>query len=80
MKGSSGRKIEKYYQLAIERAQQRQAKSHGLRACTSLAYLWFDQGKRNDARDLLKPTYSWFTEGFDTPGLKQAKALLDSLQ
>ncbi len=47
---------------------------------TSLAYLWLDQGKRNDARDLLEPTYSWFTEGFDTPGLKKAKALLDNLQ
>ena len=55
-------------------------KSHELRACTSLAYLWLDQGKRNDARDLVEPTYSWFTEGFDTPGLKQAKALLHNLQ
>jgi len=80
MAGSSGREIEKYYRIAIERAQQRQAKSHELRACTSLAYLWLDQGKRNDARDLLEPTYCWFTEGFRTPGLKQARALLDNLQ
>jgi predicted ATPase len=50
-----------------------------LRAATSLVRLWRDQGKRADARDLLAPVYGWFTEGFDTPDLKNAKALLDEL-
>jgi predicted ATPase len=50
-----------------------------LRAATSLARLRRDQGKRPEARDLLAPVYDWFTEGFDTPDLKDAKALLDQL-
>jgi predicted ATPase len=50
-----------------------------LRAATSLARLWRDQGKRTEARDLLAPVYGWFTEGFDTPLLKEATALLDQL-
>jgi hypothetical protein len=50
-----------------------------LRAVTSLARLWRDQGKRAEARDLLAPSYGWFTEGFDTPILQDAKSLLDQL-
>jgi len=50
-----------------------------LRAATSLARLWADQGKRAEGRDLLAPVYDWFTEGFDTADLKDAKALLDDL-
>jgi predicted ATPase len=50
-----------------------------LRAATSLAWLWRDQGKRAEARGLLVPIYGWFTEGFDTADLKEAKALLDAL-
>jgi predicted ATPase len=50
-----------------------------LRAATSLACLWRDQGKRTEARELLAPIYNWFTEGFDTPVLQDAKALLDEL-
>ena len=50
-----------------------------LRASTSLARLWRDQGRRAEARDLLGPIYDWFTEGFDAPGLKDAKAVLDEL-
>jgi predicted ATPase len=50
-----------------------------LRAATSLAQLWRNQGKRREARDVLAPVYGWFTEGFDTPDLKEAKALLDEL-
>ncbi len=50
-----------------------------LRAATSLARLWRDQGKRAEAHDLLAPVYGWFTEGFDTADLKDAKALLDEL-
>jgi predicted ATPase len=60
-------------------AQQQKAKSFELRAATSLARLWRDQGKRDKARDLLAPVYGWFTEGFDTRDLKEAKALLDEL-
>ena len=51
----------------------------GTCASTSLARLWSDQGKRTQARDLLTPLYGWFTEGFDTPVLKEAKALLEQL-
>ena len=60
-------------------ARQREEKSLELRAAASMARLWRDQGKRNEARELLAPVYGWFTEGFDTPDLKQAKALLDEL-
>ncbi len=60
-------------------AEKQQAKSWELRAATSLARLWQQQGKTGDARDLLAPVYNWFTEGFDTADLKDAKALLDQL-
>ena len=61
------------------RAERQSAKLFELRASISLARLWRDQGKRSEARDLLGPIYDWFTEGFDTPDLKDAKALLDEL-
>ncbi len=64
---------------AIEIAQKQQAKSWELRAATSLARLWKEQGKRQEARQLLEPVYSWFTEGHDTADLQDAKALLDEL-
>jgi predicted ATPase len=64
---------------AIGIAQGQSAKSLELRAATSLARLWRDQGKRVEARDLLAPIYGWFTEGFDTADLKDAEALLDEL-
>jgi class 3 adenylate cyclase/tetratricopeptide (TPR) repeat protein len=64
---------------AAEVARDQCAKTWELRASTSLARLWRDQGKRTQARDLLTPIYGWFTEGFDTPVLKDAKALLDEL-
>jgi len=60
-------------------AKRQQARALELRAATTLARLWRDQGKRTQARDLLAPVYGWFTEGFDTLDLKQAKALLDEL-
>jgi predicted ATPase len=63
--------------LAVARAQQ--AKSWELRAAMSMARLWRDQGKRDEARELLAPIYGWFTEGFDTLDLKEAKALVDEL-
>jgi predicted ATPase len=65
------------FRTAIAIARQQQAKSWELRAATSLARIWRDQGKRNEARELLAPVYGWFTEGFDTLDLKEAKALLD---
>jgi len=64
---------------AISIAQSQAAKSWELRAATSLARLWQQQGKRQEAYDLLAPVYNWFTEGFDTVDLKDAKALLDEL-
>jgi predicted ATPase len=68
-----------YFERALAVARQQQAKSWELRASMSLARLWCNQGKRTEARDLLTPIYGWFTEGFDTLDLKQAKALLDEL-
>ena len=64
---------------AIALARRQEAKLWELRASTSLARLWRDQGKRTEARDLLAPIYGWFTEGFDTLDLKEAKALLEEL-
>ena len=64
---------------AIEVAKRQKAKSWELRAATSLARLWRDQDKRREAHDLLAPVYGWFTEGFDTPVLQEAKVLLDEL-
>ncbi len=58
-------------------ARRQQAKSWELRAAMSLARLWQRQGKRDDARALLAPIYGWFTEGFDTADLQEAKALLE---
>ena len=66
-------------QASRELARGQQAKSLELRASTSLARLWREKGNRTEARDLLAPIYGWFTEGFDTPDLKEAKALLESL-
>jgi len=67
------------FQQAIAVAHRQNAKFWELRAATSLGRLWRDQGKRIEARDLLAPIYDWFTEGFDTPVLRDAKALLDEL-
>jgi predicted ATPase len=67
------------YRRAVECARSQQAKSWELRAATSLARLWRDQGKPAAARELLAPVYGWFTEGFGTADLKDAKALLDEL-
>jgi predicted ATPase len=64
---------------AIRIARKQQAKAYELRAATSLAWLWGGQGRRAEARELLAPVYGWFTEGFDTADLKEAKALLGDL-
>ena len=68
-----------YLERALAVSRQQQAKSWELRASMNLARLWCDQGKRTEARDLLAPIYGWFTEGFETPVLQEAKALLDQL-
>ena len=73
-------KAERYFEKAIVVARQQQAKSWELRAAMSMARLWCDQGKRDEARELLAPVYGWFTEGFDTLDLKEAKALLEELR
>ena len=70
---------ENCFQHALDIACNQQAKSFELRAATSLARLWQQQGKRQEAHDLLAPVYGWFTEGFDTADLKDAKALLEAL-
>ena len=72
-------KAETYFERALAVAREQQAKSWELRAAMSMARLWRDQGKRDEARNLLGPVYNWFTEGFDTLDLKEAKALLDEL-
>jgi predicted ATPase len=72
-------KAEAYFEHALAVASQQQAKSWELRAAMSMARLWRDQGKRDQALDLLAPVYGWFTEGFDTLDLKEAKALLEEL-
>jgi predicted ATPase len=68
-----------YFERALAIDRQQQAKSWELRAAMSMARLWRDQGNRGEARELLAPVYGWFTEGFDTLDLKEAKALLDEL-
>jgi predicted ATPase len=76
---SDAAKAQAHFERAIAIAFAQKAKSWELRAATSLARLWRDHGKRQQARDLLAPVYGWFTEGFETTDLKEAKALLDKL-
>jgi predicted ATPase len=72
--------IEQCSLKAIEIARRQQAKSLELRAVMSLSRLWQQQGKKEAARQMLAEIYGWFTEGFDTADLKEAKALLHELQ
>jgi len=76
---SRGREAEGCFLKAIEIARKQQAKSLELRAAMSLARLWQEQGKQHEAHTLLSDIYNWFTEGFDTKDLQEAKALLDEL-
>ena len=71
--------METCFRQALDIASRQQAKSLELRAAMSLSRLWQRQGKREEARQLLAEIYSWFTEGFDTADLQDAKALLDEL-
>jgi predicted ATPase len=77
--GPGPAKAQEYFEHALAVARQQQAKSWELRASMSLARLWRDQGKVQQARELLAPVYGWFTEGFDRRDLKEAKALLGEL-
>ena len=72
-------KAETHFEQALAVAREQQAKSWELRAAMSLARLWRDQGKVQQPRELLAPVYGWFTEGFHTRDLKEAKALLEEL-
>ena len=72
-------KAEECFHKAIEIARQQQAKSLELRATTSLARLWQQQGKKNEAHQMLVEIYNWFTEGFDTKDLQEASMLLEEL-
>jgi predicted ATPase len=77
--GDHQAEAERCFHHALEIARHQQAKSFELRTATSLSRLWQQQGKCVEARDLLAPVYGWFTEGFDTPDLQEAQALLDAL-
>ena len=79
LRGSRDEAVVVSLQQAIAVARRQGAKGWELPAATSLASLWADCGRRSEARDLLAPIYGWFSEGFDTPDLKAAKALLDTL-
>ena len=72
-------KTEDSFRTALAITREQGTRGYELRAATSLARLWREQGRRGEARDLLAPLYGWFTEGFDTQDLKDAKALLDQL-
>jgi predicted ATPase len=77
--GDDAAAAETAFEEALSIARNQQAKSWELRAAMSLARLWRDQGKVQQARELVAPVYGWFTEGFDTRDLKEAKALLEEL-
>jgi predicted ATPase len=72
-------KAENSFCAALAIAREQGTRGYELRAAMSLARLWGQQGRRGEARDLLAPLYGWFTEGFDTADLKEAKALLQTL-
>ena len=79
VQGAPAADVEVCFARSIAKTRQQSAKSLELRATTSLARLWRDQSKHNEARDLLAPIHGWFTEGFDTTDLKEARTLLDEL-
>ena len=77
--GTPQAEAETWFQRALDVARRQEAKSLELRAARSLSCLWQQQGKQAEARDLLAPIYGWFTEGFDTADLQEAKTLLEEL-
>jgi predicted ATPase len=80
MRGEPDNEVEKHFQQALELSRRRLAKSWELRAATSLARLMRKQGKQKEAYELLNGVFGWFTEGFDFPDLKEARALLEELR
>jgi predicted ATPase len=80
MDGNAVEEAEALFHQSLEIARRQEAKTFELRAATSLARLWQRQGKRDAARALLAPVYAWFTEGFETRDLREAKALLEELR
>jgi predicted ATPase len=78
--GAGRAKAEVYFERALQIARQQQAKSWELRVAMSMVRLWRNQDRTQQALELLAPIYGWFTEGFDTRDLKDAKALLEELQ
>ena len=72
-------KAEDSFRTALAIAREQSARGYELRAATSLARLWRERGRRGEARELLAPVYAWFTEGFDTADLKDARRLLDEV-
>jgi predicted ATPase len=76
---TSQAEVEAWFQRALDVARRQEAKSLELRAAMSLSRLWQQQGKRQEAHDLLAPIYGWFTEGFDTTDLQEARTLLAAL-
>jgi predicted ATPase len=77
--GTPPAEAEACFQRALDVARRQEAKSLELRAAMSLSRLWQQQGKRTETRELLAPIYGWFTEGFDTADLQEARALLEAL-
>jgi predicted ATPase len=77
--GQKEGEAEECFRKAVDTARRQQAKSFELRATVSLSRLWHEQGKREEAHQLLAEIYGWFTEGFDTADLKEAKVLLEEL-
>jgi len=77
--GTPQAEAEAWFQRALDFARRQEARSLELRAAMSLSRLWHQQGKRREAHDLLADVYAWFTEGFDTADLRDAKALLEEL-
>jgi predicted ATPase len=77
--GTPQAEAEAWLQRALDVARRQEAKALELRAAMSLSYLWQQQGKQTEAYNLLAPIYGWFTEGFDTADLQEAKKLLDAL-
>jgi predicted ATPase len=77
MEGAPSSAVEPHYERALSLAREQQARSLELRAALSMSRLWLAENEPAKARALLEPVYSWFTEGFETPDLKDARALLD---
>jgi predicted ATPase len=78
-RGAAAEDIDDCYHRSIEIARRQSARFWELRTAVSRARFWCDQGKRREARELLAPVYGWFTEGFETADLREARALLDNL-